>query len=709
MQLPKVYRKCKTCLVGNSLLHCVAESLTVQGLTPEKLISLAKRLVSKCSGVGHALISYYSVTIKGVSTIEFISPYVGWSIEDYLMLTLYEGRTIPEEQVYRFMAAIIWILNQLVHICRTSLLMWIFLGYANLSLNNFCLDEFGAIRFRLDLGHTLKNMILVDERLADWPRIKGSELGVHLKLHIIQCILRLAFPLNDLEINGVDPYSGAFSQVFKDSERSKVFCSRMERLIYLFQKEDITLSHILHTNLFKTELEKYWQSLGITADDDASTPLIDSVRANDIQKIYNFYGRQAGMMTSSGKTALMIAASRGDTRVTTLLATREANYRDIYGNYATLLAIKNGYKNVALHLAAYESMVLQEDGITPLMLHVIGKNLQVPFQELIQDAGKQMKNGLSALMIASLTNDLDYSMVLAKKEAGLYNAEGKTAGTLANEQGNTQISQFLARYEIVMGVDGETQLHQAVLAGDLRAVEAYVHAARSYNKAGYTALGLAAKFNHTDIIKTLIPHEAGMRCKVSLEACGRTFQDPTALAIAVYHNNEQAVNLLKRYEAGLGMKPLQTTAMMLAAACGYSGLISLLRTREEKMQDTHGNTALMYAVNSSSLDAVYKLMKYESRIQNTEGYTALMYAAFHNKVQIVAALMKLEEGMINVQGEPAIICAVKAEAKECISILVRGSEVSYSKQCIEMIKSSATLTCAMKRVMLRYFKEEKFH
>lgn len=173
MQLPKVYRKCKTCLVGNSLLHCVAESLTVQGLTPEKLISLAKRLVSKCSGVGHALISYYSVTIKGVSTIEFISPYVGWSIEDYLMLTLYEGRTIPEEQVYRFMAAIIWILNQLVHICRTSLLMWIFLGYANLSLNNFCLDEFGAIRFRLDLGHTLKNMILVDERLADWPRIKG--------------------------------------------------------------------------------------------------------------------------------------------------------------------------------------------------------------------------------------------------------------------------------------------------------------------------------------------------------------------------------------------------------------------------------------------------------------------------------------------------------------------------------------------------------
>ncbi|EFO63260.1 Protein 21.1 [Giardia lamblia P15] len=709
MQLSKAYQKCKACLVGNSLLHCVAESLVIQDLTPEKLISLAKRLVSKCSGVSHALVSYYDVTVKGVNAIEFISPYVGWSIEDYLALTLYEGRTISEEQVYRFMAAIVWTLNQLVHICRTSLLMWIFLGYTNLSLRNFCLDEFGAIRFRLDLAHTLRNMILVDERLTDWPRIKGSELGLHLKLHIIQCILRLAFPLNDLEISEIDPYSDVFSRVIKGSERSKLFCSRMERLVYLFQKEDITLSHILHTNLFKTELEKYWQSLGVAMDDDASTPLIDSVRANDAQKIYSFYGRQAGMTTSSGKTALMIAASRGDIHVTTLLATREANYRDIYGNYATLLAIKNGYKNVALHLAAYESILLQEDGITPLMLHVIGKNLRVPFQELIQHAGKQMKNGLSALMIASLTNDLDYSIVLAKKEAGLCNAEGKTAGTLANEKGNTQISRFLARYEIVMGADGETQLHQAVSAGDLRAVEAYIHAARLYNKAGYTALGLAAKFNHTDIIKILIPHEAGMRCKVSLELCGTTFQDPTALAIAVYHNNEQAVNLLKRCEAGLTMKPLQTTAMMLAAACGYSGLISLLRTREEKMQDAHGNTALMYGVNSSSLDVVYKLMKYESRMQNIDGYTALMYAALHNKVQIVAALMKLEEGMIDAKGEPAIICAIKAEARECVSILVRGSEASYSKQCIEMIKSSTTLTCAMKRVMLRYFKEEKFH
>lgn len=709
MQLPKVYQKCKTCPVGDGLLHCVVESVTVQDITLEQLSLLAKRLISKSSGIGHILTSYYGATVKGVSTIEFISPYVGWSIEDHLSLMLYEGKLISEEQVYRFMTAIVWILNQLMHICRTSLLMWIFLGYANLSLKNFCLDEFGAIRFRLDLAQTLKNMILMNERLTDWPRIRGSELGVYLKLHILQCILRMAFPLTNLEIDKMESLSGSFSQMFKDSERSKLFCHRMERLAYLFQKDDITLSHILHTNLFKTELEKYWSALGLTLNDTASTPLIDSVRANDAHGIYSFYGRQAGMTTSSGKTALMIAASRGDLRTSTLLVTREANYKDIYGNYATLLAIKNGHRDVALHLAAYESTLLQEDGITQLMLHAIGKNLRIPFRDLMKDAGKQMKNGLSALMIVALANDLDYSMVLAKKEAGLRNIEGKTAGTLAIEKGNTDISQFLARYEIVMGTDGETQLHQAVLAGDVCAVQSYIHITRVHNKDGYTALGLAAKLNYTDIIKILIPHEAGMRCKVSLEVCGITFQDPTALAIAVYHNNEQAVNLLKRCEAGLLMEPTQATAMMLAAACGHSKMISLLRTREGKLQDIHGDTALMYAVYSSSLDVVYALMKYESRMQNTEGCTALMRAVLQNKVQIAAALMKLEEGMVDAHGEPAIVYAVNAGARECINILLRGSEASYSVRCIELIKSNNALTCAMKRVMLKYFKEAKLY
>lgn len=709
MQLPKVYQKCKTCPVGDSMLHCVVETLTVQGMSSEKLSLLAKRLISKCSGVGHVLTSYYNATVKGTNKIEFLSQYVGCSIEDHVSLMLYEGKVVPEELVYKYMVAIVWILNQLTHVCRTSLLMWIFLGYSNLTLKNFCIDEFGAVRFRLDLSQTLRNMILVDERLTDWPRIKGSELGVCLKSCIIQSILHMAFPFNDVDIIKIQTHHNLLNQIFKHSERSKLFCSRMERLIYLFQKDDITLSHILHTNLFKTELEKYRKSLGLTANDDVSTPLIESVRANNMRNIYYFYGRQAGMTTSSGKTALMIAASRGDMNIVMLLASQEANYKDINSNYATMLAIKNGYRNVALHLAAYESVLLQEDGITQLMLHVIGKNTRTPFRELIQDAGKQMQNGLSALMIASLANDLDYSMVLAKKEAGLRSIEGKTAGTMASENGNIQISQFLARYEIVTGNKGETQLHQAVLARDIHAVESYIHAAREYNKDGYTALGLAAKLNYTDVIKILIPYEAGMRCKISLnlETCDIKFQNPTALAIAVYHNNEQSVNLLKRCEAGLVMEPAQATAMMLAAACGHSNIIPLLRTREEKIQDKYGNTALMYAVNSSSLDAVYKLMKYESRLQNLKGCTALMYAVLQNNVQIAAALTKLEEGMIDAQGEPAIIYAVKAGARECISILLHGSEASYSEQCIQMIEASTTLSCAMKRVILRNFKEEK--
>lgn len=709
MQLPKVYQKCKTCPVGDSLLHCVVETLTLQGMSSEKLNLLAKRLIGKCSGVGHVLASYYNATVKGTNTIEFISQYVGCSIEDYVSLTLYEGKVISEDQVYRFMANIVWILNQLTHICRTSLLMWIFLGYSNLTLKNFCLDEFGVVRFRLDLSQTLRNMILVDERLTDWPRIKGSELGVHLKLHIIQSIICMAFPFNNIDISRIGTHNNSCHQLFKGSERSKLFCSRMERLIYLFQKDDITLGHILHTNLFKVELEKYWRSLGITTNGDVSTPLIDSVRANNIPEVYRFYGRQAGMTTSSGKTALMIAASRGDMHTVTLLAFQEANYRDIHRNYATMLAMQNGYRNIALYLAAYESVLLQEDGITPLMLHVIGKNLRIPFRELIQEAGKQMKNGLSALMIAALANDLDYSMVLAKKEAGLYNIEGKTAGTMASEKGNTQVSQFLARYEIVMESDGETQLHRAVLSRDVREVESYIHAAREYNKHGYTALGMAAKLNYTDIIKVLIPHEAGMRCKISLnlETNNLTFKDPTALAIAVYHNNAQSVNLLKRCEAGSVMEPAQATAMMLAAACGHSDIVPLLRTREEKIQDIHGNTALMYAVNRSSLDVVYKLMKYESRLQNLEGRTALMYAVLQNNVQIVAALTKLEGGMVDAQGEPAIIYAVKAGAKECINILLHGPEASYSELCVQMIESSTTLSCAMKRVTLKHFKESR--
>ncbi|EFO63681.1 Kinase, NEK [Giardia lamblia P15] len=266
----------------------------------------------------------------------------------------------------------------------------------------------------------------------------------------------------------------------------------------------------------------------------------------------------------------------------------------------------------------------------------------------------------------------------------------------ATEELRMRVAQgFRLNNLIPMSDSSWTPLMHAVVVGDARAVKKYINDNRNkMNKDGDTALTLAARMGHKDIVELidptdkdgvtalmraadrgdagvvelLIPLQRGRQAPGKVYINGYTLRNRTALIGAAIYGHTDAAKLLMEHEGGMKDKE-DMTALMYAALTNHTELVGLLMNTEGGVQNNEGRTALMYAAQFNSQDSVKLLLKKEACMKDKNGITALMVAANCNSPECVTLLLKKEACMKDNNGWTALMRATCNNSLECVRLL----------------------------------------
>ncbi|ESU34807.1 Ankyrin repeat protein [Giardia duodenalis] len=278
-----------------------------------------------------------------------------------------------------------------------------------------------------------------------------------------------------------------------------------------------------------------------------------------------------------------------------------------------------------------------------------------------------------------------------------------------------------------------TPLMHAAAEGDIEAAEKHLSDKDKKNSEGDTALIIAARAGHKDIVelldptdkngftalmraaqrndlataRALAPLQAGQKASGDVKIGEVTiYKGGTALMMAAAHGYAEIVELLAEHEKR--EKVGGWTALVFAARSGlssnrsndplvdyprcvellvgyessvsgwtgliyaaYRGDIGAVRNNlhMNKSQDAGGWTALMYAA-AQGHEGVVELLKKESGMRNNTGQTALMWAARNGHPECVKLLFGRESGMKNDKGWTALMNAVWGDHIECVKLLL---------------------------------------
>lgn len=284
---------------------------------------------------------------------------------------------------------------------------------------------------------------------------------------------------------------------------------------------------------------------------------------------------------------------------------------------------------------------------TPLM-HAVLKGRNSEIRTHLQYAGKFNKDGVTALMIAAMRNNLEAAQLLVEYEKGLTTADGSTALCLALFKGNMHVAKFLTKYE---GLD-------------------FSHVSTKGRR--FTELMQAADEDNIVAVWCLIPHQGGLRDEEGF----------TALMYAVQAGNYEVARILYELE-GRVRNTNGETALMLAAASGFTRIANMLMIKEAGERDNQGRTALMRAAIYNHGDVIRLLLQKEGGIQDSRGETALMFAAKANNPDAVRLLLDKEGGkrmlvkqhsrngsQMRGSGYTALIQAIRKNSIACIPLLL---------------------------------------
>lgn len=172
-----------------------------------------------------------------------------------------------------------------------------------------------------------------------------------------------------------------------------------------------------------------------------------------------------------------------------------------------------------------------------------------------------------------------------------------------------------------------------------------------------TALMAAAWHGHIECVKLLLA-EMGLQDKLGY----------TALMMAAQNGSVDAALLLLA-EAGFSDES-GFTALMAAASNGHTEIVTMLASRESRMQNKDGSTALMLATSRNNIDAARILAEYEAGMCDNDGMTALMIASANGCLQIVGLLYPKEIGHRDKSGWTAMIWAAQRCAYWCMKLLL---------------------------------------
>uniref|UniRef100_A0A1X7TPJ9 Uncharacterized protein n=1 Tax=Amphimedon queenslandica TaxID=400682 RepID=A0A1X7TPJ9_AMPQE len=157
------------------------------------------------------------------------------------------------------------------------------------------------------------------------------------------------------------------------------------------------------------------------------------------------------------------------------------------------------------------------------------------------------------------------------------------------------------------------------------------------NEEGKTALMLACKRGHKDIVHSLLSAGANVNFQ-----CKKGW---TALMIASEHNDISIVRMLLQANANPHLKILDgANALMVASGSGSYEVVKLLISRgvDYKYQQKDGGSAFMFACQNGHTQIVELLLKeqVDTSLQTSDGWNAFMLACQKGHTQIVELLLK---------------------------------------------------------------------
>ncbi|TNJ27654.1 Ankyrin repeat protein 2 [Giardia muris] len=417
-------------------------------------------------------------------------------------------------------------------------------------------------------------------------------------------------------------------------------------------------------------------------------------------------------------TDLMRAAGRGDLECVKRNLS-QVGRKDGNGQTALMEAAINGHAN-CIPLLEKEIGMQNKGGWTALMYAVTGGNADC-VRLLLSEAGKKTKEwkitldgkifilppGMTALMMATYQNRSEIVELLLPFELGIKDRNGNTALMWTVIQGHASYIPLLKEEIGMQNNIGWTALMCAVSGGNANCARLLLSEARKrtmmYTKValpnrttfifspGATALMIAARRNHPEIVELLLPYEQGMidseghtanwyankrskegdysRVRKLLENESSKCVPPPPKesvflrAFATVGDIEGVRKHLDHagYQDSNGM-----TALMLAAEKGYTDCILLLE-KEHGMQNNEGKTALMLAVRQGHANCI-PLLKEEFEMRDNDGCIALMHAVREGYSKCIPLLGE-EIGVQNVWGCTALMFATFKGHSDCIPLL----------------------------------------
>ncbi|TNJ27051.1 Ankyrin repeat protein 1 [Giardia muris] len=399
--------------------------------------------------------------------------------------------------------------------------------------------------------------------------------------------------------------------------------------------------------------------------------LFDAIRARDIVLAYILAPTHVKYLDSKGKTALMVAIWKSQFAIAKILAeyaagrvdnlkktalmycTDEAslqiidslgpvekNLMDLNGKTAIVHAYEKGQTEAVRKLAEYEARTKYGAAEQTLLMRAVKDGRQdivltlAPYEGKVRD-----RDGRCAAEHAVLCGNAEGFRTLYTLEQQLLKEDGFTELMLAVAQFSPLTEELIAMGARQRTRSGLTALMVAVYMNNLEAVQELLTSEKGMiNNEGYTALMLAAKSGRDKACGLLAPEEAGIRFAASFPCAKKEVGNPTALMLAVIEERNACVRALAPYEASISETEHGMTALMIAACCGNSEAVRLLRDTEAEEQDNCGWTALIHATTSDQTEIVRCLADYEFDIVDEGGRSALEWAVHSGQAECVSIL-----------------------------------------------------------------------
>lgn len=338
------------------------------------------------------------------------------------------------------------------------------------------------------------------------------------------------------------------------------------------------------------------------------TPLMLAAASNDtlqLKKELEAGSASIGKCSPQGYTALMIATLMGARQAVEVLLDHEARMQSTPSRQtALMLAIEASAEDIALVLAEKEGGLKTFTGKTALMYAAEHNMVKLVEPLLDAEAGLKDLQLNTALMTAAIFNSSDTAALLLPKEACLLNREGLTALMLAAQKNNIEVLRIISPYEssIKSPAGGATALIHAIYRGNAEAVKVLARIEPGFrNQNNETGLEIARRQRKRDLVSVIEEHETFARHEDGL----------TPLMIDAIRNDVSSVEKhIQAYEERLQVTP----ASLVPSQIG--------------LRDNYGKTALIHAIENSSIEVVALLLDYELGFRDHSGYCAIYYSLF---------------------------------------------------------------------------------